>query len=136
MRMIVRASVVAPALLVALAACGAKSGSGTNPGDALVGEWNGKCSTARDQDDSKAADDVIAKLRFTKDGRYFDSIAGHGQLAGNYTVAGQTITVTSNGTSVKINYTIKDGTLATKVKGKLADGPVTSTCTLRQTEVR
>jgi heat shock protein HslJ len=133
MHTIVKTSVIASALLVAVAGCGSKTNaSGMDPGDAVVGEWNGKCSTVKDQDGSRVTDDVKANLRFTQDGKYFHSIAGHGELAGNYTVAGQTITVTSNGVSVKIDYSIKGGILRTRTRAKLGDVPVTSTCAFRQ----
>lgn len=128
-----KTSVILPALLVALTACGSKANpSDANPGDALVGEWNGKCSTTRDRDDSKVVDDVNAKLRFAQDGTYSQSIAGHGKVAGNYTVAGQTITIISGGESVKMKYSIKNGILTTRTGVNLADVPVTSTCDLRK----
>lgn len=134
MRTITKTNVMLPALLVALVACGSKANPRTaNPSDALVGEWNGTCSTTRDQDGSKIGNDVNAKIRFTQEGKYFRSSAGHhgGEVTGDYTVAGQTITVTSDSGSIKIKYSINDGILTTNAKLKLPDTLATSTCNLR-----
>ncbi|MCA1603999.1 MAG: lipocalin family protein [Acidobacteria bacterium] len=130
MRATIKTSLILAALLVAVPACGSQS----DPKSSLVGEWSGDCGTTKDEDGSKVGDNDDAKLRFTQDGQYSQSIAGPdgGEAEGNYTVAGQTITVTSGGDSVKVDYSIKDGVLTTTTRGKSENVPVTSTCNLRQ----
>jgi hypothetical protein len=133
MRMTTKVSVILPTLLVALMACESKAKpNDATPGNVLAGEWNGKCSITKDQDDSKVTADVNAKLEFTQDGKYSQSITGHGKVMGNYIVTGQTINITSGGESVKMKYSIKNGVLATKTRVNLAGVPMTSTCYFRQ----
>ncbi|MGH3978264.1 MAG: hypothetical protein ACRDRZ_04570 [Pseudonocardiaceae bacterium] len=133
MRTMLKTSLILAALLIAVPACGSNS-SGSDSSDALVGEWTGKCTATNDQDGSRVADDVGAKLRFVQDGKYFQSTAGPdgGQLEGTYTVTAQTIALESDGDSIDSNYSIKDGVLTTKTQAESDGVPVTSTCTLRR----
>lgn len=133
MHAILKTSLILAALFITLPACGSSS-SGSNPSDALVGEWAGKCTTTKDQDGGRVADDVDASLRFSRDGKYFQSIAGSdgGQVEGSYTVAAQTINLKTAGDSLDATYAIKDGLLTTKTQVESADAPITSTCSLRR----
>lgn len=129
MRATIKTGLIMAALLAAMPACG----SASNQDSSLVGEWSGDCATTKDQDGSKVGNNDKVRLRFTQDGKYSQSISGaDGGVEGNYTVAGQTITVNSGGDSVKVNYSIEDGVLTTKTRGQSGDVPVTSTCNLRQ----
>lgn len=130
MRVTIKTSLILAALFVAAPACGSES----NAGDSLVGNWSGECATTKDQDNSKVGDSESVKLQFAQDGTYSQSVSGPDgdEIVGNYTVAGQFITVTSDGDSVKLGYSIEDGVLTTKTQDKSDDVPVTSTCNLRQ----
>jgi hypothetical protein len=130
MRSTIKTSLIMAALLVAASACGSKSSSDNS----IIGEWSGECATTKDQDSSKVGNNDQAKVRFTQDGKYFQSISGPdgGDASGNYTVEGQSITVTSGGDSEKIDYVIKDGVLTTTTRGSSDNVPVTSVCNLRQ----
>lgn len=130
MRATIKTSLILASLLIAAPACGSES----TPSDAIVGEWSGECATTKDQDGSKVGDNDNAKLQFTQDGKYSQSISGPdgGEVAGNYTVADQALTITTDGDSENVNYSIKDGVLTTTTRGQSGDAPVTSTCNLRQ----
>ncbi len=133
MHAMLKTILIVVALFAAAPACGSGS-SGSDSSGALVGEWAGKCATTKGQDGSQVADDVDAKLRFAQDGKYVQSVAGPdgGQVEGTYTVAAQTVSLTTEGDSLNADYSIKDGVLTTKTTIASADAPLTSTCTLRR----
>ena len=133
MRTTLRTSLVIAALFMAVSACGSNSG-GSGTTDSLVGDWTGKCSTTKDQDGSRIGGDVDAKLRFTQDGKYSQTLAGPdgGQVDGTYTVAGQVISLKAQGDSIDANYALQNGQLTTKTQSSTDGSPVTSTCNLRR----
>lgn len=128
MRATIKTGLILTSLLIAATACG----SGSDPRNAIVGEWSGECATTKDQDGSKLGDNEKAKLRFTQDGKFSQSVSGPGEVSGSYTIAGQTLTLTADGDSTKTNYSIKDGVLTTTTQGNADGVPVTSICNLRQ----
>lgn len=135
MRRMVGTGLVLAALVVAGSACGSNSGESAPGGDAssLVGEWSGKCGI-KDQSGKQVGSDVDAKLGFTQDGKYTQTISGPdgANVNGTYTVGGQTITLTAEGSALKADYAIKDGVLTTTTQDSSSGTPTTSTCTLRR----
>lgn len=135
MHTMTKGGIILSTLLVALAACTSEENpNDVNSDDSLVGDWNGRCITTDDRDGSTMREDANTTIQFTQDGKYSRSSTGHhgGRVAGDYTISGQTITVTSDGEPVTMEYFLNENTLTTEIEVFLPGVRATSRCELQR----
>lgn len=113
MRAIFKTTLVLAGIVAAVPACG------SDPADALAGEWAGQCTT---QDGAGGLD---ATLTFEEDGKYTQTIDG-AEVSGTYTATDKSVSLTGpNGEAVNAEYSVEGDSLTLTTPGE-------STCDLKR----
>lgn len=113
MRAILKTTLVLAGIVAAVPACG------SDPADALAGEWKGQCAT------QTGGGDLDATISFSDDGKYTQTVDGN-EVSGTYTATDKSVSLTApTGESVNAEYSVDGDSLTLTTPGE-------STCDLKR----